>query len=188
MQQDDELDINANGYLPIPRGKQQAKGFREWLTSCLLSAVICLPGPAAGDDGEASPKPQDVPQPSGGQDAAIPIGVIALESSMPPHAHFRHVKLCITLARQYTGQGYGSEAINWALDWAFRRAGMHKVSIGTYEFNTGAVRLYERLGFVHEARFREQAWHDGRWWDEIWWGMLEREWQARKQSVQAVSK
>jgi len=66
------------------------------------------------------------------------------------------------------------------LDYAFRRAGMHRVSLNWYGWNEGAGRLYERMGFVREARLREALWHEGRWWDEFEAGMLVEEWEERR--------
>ncbi|PMD41105.1 acyl-CoA N-acyltransferase, partial [Hyaloscypha variabilis F] len=60
----------------------------------------------------------------------------------------------------HQGKGYGTEAINWALDWAFRVAGMHCVRLWCFSFNKGALRLYERIGFVREGIERESYYHD----------------------------
>ena len=50
------------------------------------------------------------------------------------------------------------------------------MSIRAFEWNKGAIRLYETLGFTHEGRAREMIWHEGRWWDSVDMGMLEGEW------------
>ena len=50
------------------------------------------------------------------------------------------------------------------------------MSVRAFEWNTGAIKLYERLGFKHEGRGREALWHEGRWWDGLEMGMLEGEW------------
>jgi RimJ/RimL family protein N-acetyltransferase len=76
----------------------------------------------------------------------------------------------------YQGKGYGSEAIEWALDYAFRRVGLHRVQVRGFSYNAGAIRLYERLGFVVEGREREAVWYEGSWWDTVTLGMLEGEW------------
>jgi RimJ/RimL family protein N-acetyltransferase len=73
----------------------------------LLSVRVCLP---ASEDGE---KPTT-------------IGWLSLDAH-PVSRHHRSCGLGITLATPYQGKGYGTEAITWALDWAFRVAGMHAV-------------------------------------------------------------
>ncbi len=75
-----------------------------------------------------------------------------------------------------TPKGYGSEAINWAVDWAFNYANVHKVEIGTASYNERAAHLYERLGFKFEGRKREVIFMNRRWYDLVEFGMLEHEW------------
>ncbi|CAO2650060.1 Nn.00g013520.m01.CDS01 [Neocucurbitaria sp. VM-36] len=107
------------------------------------------------------------------------IGEIHL-SALPPHqAHHRWTEIGIDILPAYQGRGYGGEAIEWALEYAFRRAGLHRVKIRAFEWNDRALRLYERVGFKEEGREREALWHLGRWWDGITMGMLEREWRER---------
>ncbi|KAH8878710.1 acyl-CoA N-acyltransferase, partial [Thozetella sp. PMI_491] len=90
----------------------------------------------------------------------------------------RNMSLAITIAAPYRNKGYGGEAINWALDWAFRFAGMHSVSLWTVEYNTRGRHLYEKVGFTLEGRFREDHYHDRRWWDVLLYSMLESEWEV----------
>ena len=66
------------------------------------------------------------------------------------------------------------------LEYAFRRAGLHRVEIKVFAWNVGAVRLYQRLGFVVEGREREKYWHEGAWRDYVVLGILEGEWWARE--------
>lgn len=98
-------------------------------------------------------------------------------------AHHRNTEMGIDILPPYQGKGYGTEAIRWALEYAFHRAGLHKVRIRAFEWNEGAVRLYPRLGFALEGRERESLWHEGRFWDGIEFGMVESEWREiqRKQ-------
>lgn len=98
-------------------------------------------------------------------------------------AHHRHSEIGIEIAKAYQGQGFGTEAINWTLKFAFEEAGLHKVNIGCFEYNTEARRLYERLGFKVEGIGREMFRFQGKWWDDYTLGMLDREWeelQAKK--------
>ena len=65
------------------------------------------------------------------------------------------------------------------LGWGFRHANLHRIELGAFGWNTGAIRLYERLGFVPESRKREHLWHDGKYHDLVELGMLESEWRER---------
>lgn len=85
--------------------------------------------------------------------------------------------LAISIAEAHQGKGYGPEAINWAVDWAFRFARVHRISLHAVEFNERACALYRRLGFKDEGRLRELQYHDRRWWDVMCFSMLEHEWE-----------
>jgi hypothetical protein len=78
----------------------------------------------------------------------IPIGDLHLSSpfdSNPQKSHHRTAEIGISIHPDYQNRGYGSEAIQWCLEWAFQRANLHRVEIGAFEWNTGAVRCYERV-------------------------------------------
>ena len=108
------------------------------------------------------------------------IGMIALDNE--PEDWYRHhhrtTTLQISILPEFQNKGYGSEAINWALDWAFLRANIHSVSLGCMEYNDRGKHLYEKLGFVLEGRFRKSVWHERKWWDMLLFSMLEDEWEA----------
>lgn len=104
------------------------------------------------------------------------IGEIHLSRLQTKAVHHRSTEIGIDILPAFQGKGYGREAIEWALDYAFRRAGLHRVRIRAFEWNAGAVRLYDKVGFKVEGRERESLWHEGRFWDGIELGMLEDEW------------
>lgn len=56
---------------------------------------------------------------------------------------------------------------------------MHRIAIGAFAWNQDALRLYEKLGFVTEARKRDMFWHDGGYQDLVEMSMLEHEWRER---------
>jgi len=172
LNQDPALFAGSSTFLPVPQGKQAGKGYVEWLQSCLLSAVICLPAPAATADSASGPDNAVVSKP-------IPIGAINLQSSPPKMDHHRRSMIGVTLTQPYQGKGYGSEAIKWVLRWGFNYANLHKIEIGAFAHNTGAIQLYERLGFVLEARKRDWLFLNGKYWDLVELGMLEDEWREK---------
>lgn len=148
----------------------------------LCGAIICLPppdvvpvdDPAKADGGAAAAAA------TSGKAKPTPIGVVHLGALQPRIAHNRHSQIGINIMQAYQGKGYGSEAIEWIVDWGFRHANLHRIEIGAFEWNDGALRLYERLGFVVEGRKREVAWHDGQYMDVVEMGMLAREWRQRQ--------
>jgi len=77
-------------------------------------------------------------------------------------------------------QGYGTEATRLMLDHAFRVLGLHRVALFVFEFNTRAIRAYQRCGFVVEGRSRESIFRDGRWWGELAMSVLETDWRRAR--------
>lgn len=65
------------------------------------------------------------------------------------------------------GQGYGTEITRLVIHYALDTVGLHRVSLGVYDFNPRAQRVYEKCGFSHEGRLREALRWDGQWHDEL---------------------
>jgi RimJ/RimL family protein N-acetyltransferase len=64
----------------------------------------------------------------------------------------RHSTLLhLNVRRGYRGAGIGSALLDVALDWARRQPMIRRVELEVLARNTGAIRLYERMGFVNEG-------------------------------------
>ncbi|KAK3941216.1 acyl-CoA N-acyltransferase [Diplogelasinospora grovesii] len=162
--------------LQKPRSKEVTAEFVKVLKKNLLAVFMCLPPTPP-----PNPKPDQVVKEE--EATPTPIGLICLfpRGDMDP-PHHRAAFLGITIARPYRGKGYGGEAINWALDWGFMRAGLHRIGLGCLDFNPNAEKLYRSLGFVEEGRDRECVLHERKWHDIINFGMLEHEWERLRQT------
>jgi RimJ/RimL family protein N-acetyltransferase len=77
-------------------------------------------------------------------------------------------------------QGYGTEALELMLGFAFHELNLYRVQLTVFEYNLGAIRAYERVGFRREGVFREFLERDGRRYDMFLYGILRREWEARR--------
>lgn len=156
----------ASHALQRPLSTTERKELRNGIQAQLfLSLLVCKIPEPHDDTAEKEP---------------LPIGMISLKNEKPAFAHNRSLEFGITIATEHQGQGYGPEAISWLLDWSFLSAGLHRVGLKAYEWNERAVKVYEKMGFVHEGRNRENLWRDGRWWDTIHMGILEHEWATMK--------
>jgi RimJ/RimL family protein N-acetyltransferase len=171
----------TNIHLPTPADSDD---FQKYcVEKCLLGAVIWLKHttpPSTEDtktDADAkSDEKNHLVEPWG-----TAIGEIHLSRLAPDNVHHRWTEVGIDILPAYQGKGYGGEAIQWALDYAFRLAGLHRVKIRALGWNEGAVRLYQKLGFKLEGTEREAYWHQGRFWDGFDLGMLEGEWRAMRE-------
>jgi RimJ/RimL family protein N-acetyltransferase len=91
----------------------------------------------------------------------------------------RCAEIGINLAHpDYRGKGYGSEAMLLTMRYGFEQFNLNRISLTVMSFNQRAIRLYEKLGFVHEAREREVFFHDESYFDQIHMGLLRSEWEA----------
>jgi RimJ/RimL family protein N-acetyltransferase len=72
----------------------------------------------------------------------------------------------ILLGSPHHDQGYGTEITRLVVDHALG-VGLHRLSLGVYDFNPRARRVYEKCGFVLEGRLRDALRWDGQWHDEL---------------------
>lgn len=63
------------------------------------------------------------------------------------------------------GRGYGTEATRMVRDVAFGRLGLHRLALEVNSFNTAAIAVYTKVGFVLEGVRREAVLRDGAWHD-----------------------
>jgi RimJ/RimL family protein N-acetyltransferase len=78
----------------------------------------------------------------------------------------------------YQGRGFGSRMMNEMLRIGFEGLGMHRLSLGAYDFNTAALKTYEALGFKREGVLRESALFGEQYVDCVELSILDREWSA----------
>ncbi|KAI1496804.1 acyl-CoA N-acyltransferase [Biscogniauxia marginata] len=108
-----------------------------------------------------------------------PVGMLTLQRrGAEPHAHHGCATLAVSVAAGWRNRGHGGEAIAWALGWAFGWARLHRVEVGCGDWNPGALRLCQRLGFSMEGTRREALWLRGAWRDLHELAMLDHEWRA----------
>lgn len=78
------------------------------------------------------------------------------------------------------GKGYCKQMMEAALQIGFEDLKLHRISLGAYDFNTAALRCYQRSGFVHEGLQRDVLKFNDEWWSLVEMGILESEWRALK--------
>jgi RimJ/RimL family protein N-acetyltransferase len=82
------------------------------------------------------------------------------------------------------GKGYGTEATELVVTYAFRDLNLNRVWLWVYEFNARGIGAYKRVGFRTEATLREDCFIDGRYWDVHHMGILRSDWErARKRAA-----
>lgn len=83
--------------------------------------------------------------------------------------------------KDFWNQGYGTEAMTLMLKHGFETLNLHRIKLLVYEDNPRAIRCYEKVGYVHEGRLREERYHNGCYFDVLFMGMLKQEWDAKRE-------
>lgn len=78
--------------------------------------------------------------------------------------------------RDFWGKGYGTEAMNLILQYAFTEVNLRRVTLTVFEYNLRAIRSYEKAGFRVEGRLRGTILREGKRWDVLYMGILRDEW------------
>ncbi|MXO81399.1 GNAT family N-acetyltransferase, partial [Paenibacillus sp. OT2-17] len=81
----------------------------------------------------------------------------------------------------YRGKGFGAEAVGLILRYAFYELNLNRVGLDVIEYNTQAIRTYEKAGFQLEGRVRSAVLRDGNSYDRIMMGILYSEWRSTVQ-------
>lgn len=109
------------------------------------------------------------------------IGEAGLLRMFPP---WRTTDLSIIIGeRDAWGVGYGTEAINLLLDYAFGHLNLHRVAVGVVGFNEAALRFYEKVGFQREGIQRDGYYYGHRYYDFVMMSILEDEYRALRGEV-----
>ena len=86
-----------------------------------------------------------------------------------------HAEVGISLVPDVRGQGIGTAAIAQLVEFGFVRRNLRRIHLQAIASNVGAIRAYEKAGFVVEGRQREHAWVRGGYEDIVLMGMLRSE-------------
>ncbi len=78
--------------------------------------------------------------------------------------------------RDCWGKGYGTDAMNVLLCYAFCQLNLHRVSLSVFDYNPRAIRSYEKAGFVREGVEPQFLEREGKRFDLILMGILRAEW------------
>jgi len=76
-------------------------------------------------------------------------------------------------------KGYGTQALQMLLRFAFAELNLFRVSAMVPEYNEAALGLLKKFGFVQEVCRRKALERDGQRWDLYVFGLLSEEWQGQ---------
>lgn len=111
-------------------------------------------------------------------DGWIPIGNIGIDQHNT-NAHSAEFGIFIG-NKTYWNKGYGTEATELMLKHCFETLNLNRVSLQVYENNPGAIRCYEKAGFVHEGRLRQAVFREGKYLDVFVMSVIKNDWQNKR--------
>ena len=56
---------------------------------------------------------------------------------------------------KFRNKGYGTEAFSLLIDYGFKALNFHNIMLKVYEYNKGAIKCYEKIGFKQIGKRRE---------------------------------
>lgn len=81
---------------------------------------------------------------------------------------------------EYRGKGYGTEALNLILRYAFYELNLNRVGLDVISYNLPAIKAYEKAGFMVEGQMRSAVLRDGKQYDRVIMGILREEWMEKQ--------
>jgi RimJ/RimL family protein N-acetyltransferase len=94
----------------------------------------------------------------------------------------QQVAIGYTMAPDFQGRGYATEAVARMLEHLFAEKGLHRVSAECDTRNDASMRVLEHLGFRREAHLRSSTWSKGEWCDDYLYALLADEWSRAARS------
>lgn len=79
-------------------------------------------------------------------------------------------------AAEDRGKGYGTQALRMLLRFAFAEINLFRLTALVPEYNTAAIALLKKFGFVEEVRRRQSLERDNKRWDLLVFGLLSEDW------------
>ncbi|WP_137287111.1 GNAT family N-acetyltransferase [Halorussus salinisoli] len=116
-------------------------------------------------------------------DDGEPLGVVTLTGSQyGPNetSRSRDAELAYWFAPERHGQGYGSDAAETMVEYAFEDRNIRRLSVQVGSFNDASIGLLESLGFEREGTLREASWFRGEYHDMHCYGLLRADWRAEQ--------
>jgi RimJ/RimL family protein N-acetyltransferase len=108
-----------------------------------------------------------------------PAGQLIGDCAAMPHAGDpRQCEIGFTIAPEYQGRGYATEAAGMLAGYLFAGRGKHRIAASCDARNAASAAVLERLGMRREGHLRESTWAKGEWTDDLLYGLLHTEWDS----------
>lgn len=82
--------------------------------------------------------------------------------------------------KENRNKGYGNEAAKLMIDYAFSTLNLNRIQLHVSIENPGAIRVYEKVGFIKEGTLRNAMYFDDHYIDFYVMGILKSDWKKDK--------
>ncbi|WP_182467419.1 UDP-4-amino-4,6-dideoxy-N-acetyl-beta-L-altrosamine N-acetyltransferase [Staphylococcus cohnii] len=65
------------------------------------------------------------------------------------------------------GMGIGKQAMQQLIDFSRKNLNLHMLYLNVFSYNSGAIKMYEKIGFNIDGRLRESKFNKGKYHDTI---------------------
>ena len=83
---------------------------------------------------------------------------------------------------EYWGKGYGPEAKELLLYYAFNTLNLRRIQSSVLAINKRSLKYLKKSGYIEEGRHKEKFFRDGEWIDEISLAITARAWHKARQN------
>lgn len=107
------------------------------------------------------------------EESNIPIGIISIINIDYKN---RNGELIIDIGdKNMWNKGIASEAISLILEYVFNELNFHRLYLQVFDFNTSAIKLYEKFGFENEGMSKEALYRNGKWHNILSYSLLKKD-------------
>ena len=163
-----------------PRSSEDAGVFTEWLNDFETTDYIGMSGVLTTFEGEKKYLEENSSPEATFSIITIEdnkmIGTVSLEN-------IDYINRAATLGifigdKAFRSKGYGTEAIKLILEYGFRYLNLYNIKLDLMEFNTRALKCYEKCGFKEYGRRRKCKFINGKYYDSISMDILREEFEG----------
>jgi RimJ/RimL family protein N-acetyltransferase len=93
----------------------------------------------------------------------------------------RHAEYRVFIGEKtYWNKGVGTEVAKLLLQYGFEKLNLNKIWLGVNTVHKGAVRSYEKGGFVREGVLRQEIFRNNQYYDAVRMSVLRSEYEKRR--------
>ena len=163
-----------------PRNSEDAEKFTEWLNDFNIADYIGKSGEVTTLEAERKFLSENITPEAVFVIVTLDdnkmIGTVSLEKISWIN---RTATLGIFIGEEdYRSKGYGTEAIKLILEYGFKYMNLRNINLDLMEFNTRALKCYEKCGFKEYGRRRKCRFINGKYYDCISMDILAEEFEG----------